>query len=401
MSSDDIRLYNEAIKETNRNISLGKKVVPYIGSKDEYIKMYREHVEYIRDESKANRGFYPPDHPWLIQHVNTSPIKEVLQRDLPVRKTLVEPWIKQGDASMMYAVPGLGKSFLSLTIALAVAGTGKIKGLDWEVTEAKKVLYLDGEMPIADVKERLELIINGEWIEGLNKELALENLIILSSLDQQVGTFAIDLTSKDSHDVIRKFATRYDIGLIVVDNMSTLTSGMTDENASVQFTRVNEFISLVKLDGRSILVIHHANKEGLSYRGSSKQGVIFDSIIQLGLLENSYADDGATQFRLSFEKSRAKRGAGTASRVITMTSWGYSELADGDITLRKVLEVIKNDKPRGLTQRQIGEALSLHHNTVAKKVIQGFELGLLTKDEALGLYSVPPSDVSAAVDPPF
>lgn len=302
---------------------------------------------------------------------------------------------------MLYAPPGLGKSFLSMTLALAVAGTGKIKGLDWEVTEAKKVLYLDGEMPIADVKERLELIINGEWIEGLNKELALDNLIILSALDQMVGTFAIDLTSKDSHDVIRKFITKHDIGLVIVDNMSTLTSGMTDENASSQFTKVNEFISLVKRDGRSIVVIHHANKEGFSYRGSSKQGVIFDSIIQMGALENSYADDGATHFRLSFEKNRAKRGVGQSSRIVTMTSFGYAILDDGDMNLRKVLEVIKKGEAKGLTQRQINETFQLHHATVAKKIVYGYERGLFTGDEALGVFAVPPPELSVVVNPPY
>lgn len=84
-------LYHWAITEINSNVASGKKVVPFIGNKEEYIKMFKDHVEFIRDESKASPSFWPPDHPWLIQHVNTSAIKEVLERDLPVRKTLVEP----------------------------------------------------------------------------------------------------------------------------------------------------------------------------------------------------------------------------------------------------------------------------------------------------------------------
>ncbi|MFO0405238.1 MAG: AAA family ATPase [Labrys sp. (in: a-proteobacteria)] len=188
--------YKEAVEDSQYSKRNGHNLVPFIGTKDEYEKLYLAHKEFLRDSQMGNPRFVPEDHPWLFEHVYAADASEILARDLPVRETLVHPWMRQGDAVMLYAPPGLGKSFLSMTLALAVAGGGTIKGLGWEVHTPKKVLYIDGEMPVADIKERLELITEGNWIDGLDKELALKNLVILSALDQAVGSFSIDLTNK-------------------------------------------------------------------------------------------------------------------------------------------------------------------------------------------------------------
>jgi DNA invertase Pin-like site-specific DNA recombinase len=57
--------------------------------------------------------------------------------------------------------PGVGKSLFALSAALAVAGGGEFLG--W--TTAKKeggwrVLYIDGEMHIADIQERANLLLD-------------------------------------------------------------------------------------------------------------------------------------------------------------------------------------------------------------------------------------------------
>ena len=54
---------------------------------------------------------------------------------------------------MLYAPRGVGKTNLALSMAYAVASGGPV--LKWTAPTAKRVLYIDGEMPIDTLQERL------------------------------------------------------------------------------------------------------------------------------------------------------------------------------------------------------------------------------------------------------
>lgn len=52
-----------------------------------------------------------------------------MEMDLPRREHLIIPWLRQGESTMVFAAPGVGKSLFALDIALSVAGGGKCIGL--------------------------------------------------------------------------------------------------------------------------------------------------------------------------------------------------------------------------------------------------------------------------------
>lgn len=387
------KLLAEARDEAKR---LTDKAKPFCGTDEEYVAAYMAHKNEVRHWSLTEASYIPE--PFAFKQLRITGAGKLLEADLPERGVLVEPWLKRGDASMIYAPAGLGKSFLSLTLAMACAGGGTITGLDWKAENLVKVLYVDGEMPMADIRDRMKAILDGGWIEGLDVELMRANLDFLARLDQSATDgFFIDLTNEDHHKIIGNHSVKAETGLVIFDNLSTLTEGMQDENSSIQFRQVNSFISKMKQRGIAVLLIHHANKEGFAYRGSSSIAVIYDSIIQLSKLEKTSDEP---EFRISFEKVRSKRSVSTSSRVIRMTDFGYVVQGgiEGDTNLQKVVSLIKAGELSGLSQRKAEAEFGMHKDTIWKKVEAGLDLGLITGSDVVRTFSQPPVAVLDAIE---
>ena len=60
---------------------------------------------------------------------------------------------------MLYAPRGVGKTLLALSMGLAVASGSPF--LRWHAPRQRRVLYVDGEMPLVSLQERLRAISTG------------------------------------------------------------------------------------------------------------------------------------------------------------------------------------------------------------------------------------------------
>ena len=89
--------------------------------------------------------------PEIKEILNVSFWAEMENRKYPKRKTLVSNLIHDREAVMLYSPTGVGKTWLSLAIALIVAGRGKMELLDWENQDPQPVCYVDGEMLEEDI----------------------------------------------------------------------------------------------------------------------------------------------------------------------------------------------------------------------------------------------------------
>jgi|GEM_PF-3780102 len=69
------------------------------------------------------------------------------------RENLCGTWFKQGDLGFIFGERGLGKTWLTLDLAAGLA-TGHKVG-PWDVSAARRVLYVDGEMPLDEMKNRV------------------------------------------------------------------------------------------------------------------------------------------------------------------------------------------------------------------------------------------------------
>jgi hypothetical protein len=107
-------------------------------------------------------------------------IKDVLALEIPARGMLVSPVLPEKSLTMLYAPRGIGKSWLGLSIGVAVASGGSL--LKWQAPAPRRVLVADGEMPLVDLQARLNSIL-----AGLGADVPNERLRILAADNNEVG----------------------------------------------------------------------------------------------------------------------------------------------------------------------------------------------------------------------
>ena len=224
----------------------------------------------------------------VIRSVN---LGEFLDMKLPEREMLLSPFLPSQGLAMIYAKRGVGKTHAALGIASAVARGGRF--WNWEALKARKVLFIDGEMPGSAIQERLKRIAATDVFNAIAKG----NLRLITP-DLQDGPMP-DLSTKAGRDSIEEFVT--DCDLIIIDNISSLfRSGV--ENEAESWQPAQDWALELRRRGKSILFIHHAGKGG-QQRGSSKKEDILDAVICLKHPPNYRADQGA-RFEVVFEKTR-------------------------------------------------------------------------------------------------
>lgn len=87
----------------------------------------------------------------------------LIRMEIPPKELLMSPWLPQRGIAMIYAPRGIGKTFLALEVAIAVA-TGT-DFLNWKTNKAGKVLYIDGEMGGNDLQPRIKKLLRGRVLE--------------------------------------------------------------------------------------------------------------------------------------------------------------------------------------------------------------------------------------------
>ena len=142
-----------------------------------------------------------------------------LRYEAPVRKFLLAPWLTTQSLNMIYAWRGVGKTHMALAIAHSI--TTGTEFLGWKTAQQNKVLYIDGEMPINALQERLN---NYNEITPINK-----NLSIFSS-DMQKNPMP-DLATQEGQQAVDNL-TEDDVKLIIIDNLSCLVSGRENDAES-------------------------------------------------------------------------------------------------------------------------------------------------------------------------
>jgi putative DNA primase/helicase len=84
---------------------------------------------------------------------------EFLNLKVPPREMLLDPILPERSLGMLYAPRGVGKTLLGLSVGLAVASGTPL--LRWSAPRKRRVLYVDGEMPLVSLQERLRTLSVG------------------------------------------------------------------------------------------------------------------------------------------------------------------------------------------------------------------------------------------------
>lgn len=239
--------------------------------------------------------------PDAVQHPNPLLVldsKQFLAHPIPPRKMLVDPIIPEQSISMLYAQRGIGKTNVALTLGITLATGNSMFGGRWIAAEARKVLYIDGEMQASVLQGRLTRIQ-----KAFDTTLDLENLYILTPDIQPCGVPMPNLATPEGQQAIEPFLAG--VALVIVDNISCLCRGGR-ENDAESWAPLQEWSLDLRKRNISVLFVHHSNKTG-SQRGSNKKEDLMDTVIALKQPKN-YAPTDAVRCEVHYEKARGFYG---------------------------------------------------------------------------------------------
>jgi putative DNA primase/helicase len=220
-------------------------------------------------------------------------LQDFLSLGIPPREMLLAPILPEKSLSMLYAPRGIGKTLLALSIGLAVATGANL--LRWSVPRPRRVLYVDGEMTMADLQQRLMDIL-----VGLGGEIPNDAFRILAADHTERG---INLATQDGQEGINRVLDGTD--LVILDNLSTLFPNGS-ENAGDAWGPMQNWLLNLRRRGVSVLFVHHAGTNGRQ-RGTSRREDVLDTVIALRRPANYSPDQGA-RFEVHFEKLRHRIG---------------------------------------------------------------------------------------------
>ena len=181
---------------------------------------------------------------------------------------LLAPILPERSLAMLYAPRGIGKSWLSLSIGLAIASGQPL--LRWSAPRERNVLYVDGEMPLVSLQERLRMISL-----GLDGTIPNDRFRVLAADHVPFGT--LNLSTEEGQRSLEPYCS--DIDLLILDNLSTLcTTG--SESASDAWVPMQNWLLKLRRQGVSVLLIHHAGVNGRQ-RGTSRREDALDTVIAL------------------------------------------------------------------------------------------------------------------------
>jgi len=293
---------------------------------------------------------------------------ELLIRDFPEREPILAPWLLTQSLTMIHAWRGIGKTHMALGIAYAVATGGKF--LTWEAPQARRVLYIDGEMPAAALRARLKALVEAD-----ERDFDPANFLILTP-DAQDGPMP-DLATRDGQGAIGAIVANSNVDLIIVDNISTLCRNSGPENEAESWRGPQEWALRMRRLRRSILFIHHSGKGG-AQRGSSKREDTLDVVIKLQR-PTDYQPEQDARFEIHFEKYR--NGAGDDAKPMEATlvadgnghaCWTWRSVEEG--TYERVVALADE----GFSPRDIAQELVINKSNVSRHLKRARAEGLIS-----------------------
>lgn len=295
---------------------------------------------------------------------------------LPPRRPILGDWLLERNRCLVYAQTGRGKSLFCMSLAMAVASGGSAFG--WTSQEPRKVLYVDAEMDIQDIKERDQLLRG--TIQGADGDALNGNLLVLARHDQPDGSTFPDLVDPDGKRVLIELVSTEKPTLVVIDNLSTMAD-ISDENDAAAITPVQDTIIALRNLGCTVILVHHTGKKEGAYRGSSKLAATFETIIQLAT--NPDLLSGDTGFAVKVDKSRSANPPEPLKVALEVDEdSGSAQWAFGGSRQRELEELVQAVQSREFPfAKDVAAHLGLSPSEVSKRKREAIRLGLIAEAE--------------------
>ena len=259
-------------------------------------------------------------------------LKELTIMDIPPRKAIIDPLIMEGSSMEINGGTGIGKTWFTLEMLCSICTGEKFLG-KYEIANPRPVYYIDGEMPLDSIRERMNMIMAryiykykvSEIPFHISNPLLFKNNFIPKINDTKI-------TQPMFKDEVKRFSDIYQKPLFICfDNLSCLTD--YKENDNDDWTSMLDMYTELKHEGHSICHVHHVGKGG-HQRGASRKHDALDTVIHLKRPEEYDSSEGAV-FNVKFDKHRHFAGEYARSFKCAIkvddnnkVSWDISDFKD-------------------------------------------------------------------------
>lgn len=378
-------------------------------------------------------------------------LDKILADDAPQPPWIIDGILRQGGATLIYGGPGIGKSWLTYTLALGLAtgealsiqdATGK-PVLTFGKHEGLRIGIIDGEMIEPDFGYRMRELISGlnlkprevltndmppidpeeftsameeQSLIGLSEqpdaetfraavdaittafvnykqpgqegslgseggiEFNLKNIEFYTKTNQEPMAQFISIAAPEDREPIIRWAKRNKFDVLIMDNLSTLCSGLDDENSAAAFTPINDLIVSCKHENIAVVLLHHTNKSGASARGSSNLLTTFESSVRLA--EVSGPKDGA-RFSVMVEKDRNMGRLALHKKIMTLKAGAWLIEEDVNGMQEDIVEALRSLE--FTTRKELATYLKVDPSTITRGIARAEERNMLKKDEVTRL----------------
>jgi hypothetical protein len=220
--------------------------------------------------------------------------------------TLMTPWLKEGQLTIIYSPAGCGKTLLTLAISYVLGlnkfDTKKAEIGEWQVKHPTGTLYIDGEMGEVEMEDRIRKY---EWLGRQTNKYMLK---VLSIPEYQIATEdSFYLSSRlNQIKILQWLKTHPNYKLVILDSASTLF-GLEDENNNSEWNnKINPFLRDLRAIKIACILLHHSGKDGKrGLRGASAISAMAQNTFKLTNHKDQDPDAGEAWFTLSKDKQRS------------------------------------------------------------------------------------------------
>jgi hypothetical protein len=203
----------------------------------------------------------------------------MLREEPPPVPYVVDPLLVEGCVTMLAGREGQGKSMFSLAVASAIGHGARVAGF---ACRPGRTLVVDAENGQREAHRR---------VRGLSVKPG--TLVYVEAVGFSLGT---DIR------LLAELVDEHAPTVLVLDSLRSLSPGL-DENDSRPVEAVLRPVSRLAQDkGLPVLLLHHAGKSGVEYRGSTAIG----AAVEIGFTLSRHEDDPEkrTRRRLACWKCR-------------------------------------------------------------------------------------------------
>jgi hypothetical protein len=259
--------------------------------------------------------------------------KVFLNEEVPFRESILGSWFREGNIGFVFGRRGVGKTWFAWDMAINISN-GMYYG-PWKCESPWKTLYIDGEMSLGAMQERLKLLDQGQE----------DNLIILSwerMMDKEREL--LNLCDPCYQEVILDYCMKEKVKVVFLDNLSSLFRGMK-ENEADSWEQVLDWLLTLRQSGIAVVIVHHANRDGNDMRGTSRREDAADWVIKVSPNFKFAKINEGTAFTTTFTKNREDNGKHEESMDWTfITEDGKTNVSCHPTDLETlVYDLIKND----------------------------------------------------------